>query len=305
MTLAANGLLVQSADHRLIRVKDGSVYDDSEPKHLFAQSMGGQASFISFAGVGEVPGRGRASKVLYRAVSEPLDSKASFEDIAEAVREAGTHWLRSVRGDRRHSFTMAGFHIEDQKVETRIALISNWQRVGTIERSRVTTTDAADASNDFAVTWMDEWDDGEPVLLTTGLSDAVHDGDALRLTQLVRRRRTLEGLSRAVAHVNRTAAGRSSGISPHCTTVSLVIGRTQVNGISLGHSRDGEQEVPIPSAMTGFDLRSVLGDAVAEIWEKEGLTGVPQVRPSSTFGASLPFRTEGSPFANPSDRFLT
>lgn len=305
MTLGANALLVQSADHRLSRL-DGSLYDDEEPKQLLVQSMGRQASVVCYSGVGEVPGRGRASELLYSAVSA-LDTHASLQDVAEAVREAGTRWLRGVSGDRRHSFTLAGLVVrpDDRVIETHVGLISNRQRVREIRRSRALTEDTDRATDDFVITWLDEWDDGEPVLLATGTHQAVHDGEALRLTRLVRSRRSTAGLARAMATVNRTAAGRSTAISPNCTTASFLLGRTQINGMSLGHTSAGDAEVAIPRAICGFDLRTLLADVLAEVPNRfPDFVGTPQMRPSSSYAESLPFGTTGSPFAHPDDPLL-
>ena len=134
MTLAANGLLVQSADHRLMRVPDGSLYDDAEPKHLFVQSLGGQASVVSFTEY-EVRLRARVGSVVPGGKRTAGQSRASLEDIAEAVCvPVAKDWLQGIVGDRRHTFTMAGFNVKEAEVETRIALISNWQRMREIDR---------------------------------------------------------------------------------------------------------------------------------------------------------------------------
>ena len=69
MTLAANGLLVQSADHRLSR-PDGTDYVDSAPKQMRIQSLGNQVSVVCYAGIGVVSGRGSAADLLYRTASD-------------------------------------------------------------------------------------------------------------------------------------------------------------------------------------------------------------------------------------------
>jgi hypothetical protein len=80
MTLAGEGFIVQSADHRLTELPSHRVVDDAERKQLLVLLERGAAA-ISFAGIGIADGK-RAAEVLYEAVVQagnPL--AAAFDDI--------------------------------------------------------------------------------------------------------------------------------------------------------------------------------------------------------------------------------
>ena len=302
MTLAAAGLLVQTADHRLVTLPDRALLDDAEPKHVQVQSLRWCAA-VSFAGVGEVRGRGRASAVLYRAITD-ANADASFEDVATAVADAGTVWLRGVASDaRRHTFVMGGFLFGDderlaEEIPTRLAVISNHQRLGTKAGPDLSLHDVP-VLDRFAVSVIDVV---EPLVLITGMHPAVRADERARLARLVNRRRTTRQLAAAMAYINEAASERpeaAGAISPHCTSVAMLVGTGQVKGMGRAHAAAPQRDAPIASARPGFDEAEILRRAV----EAEGRDWSTGQVVSATFVAGWPSDvvSSGSPYADHED----
>jgi hypothetical protein len=302
ISLIADGLIVQTADHRLMGSDRAPCTEDDAPKQLVATAKT-WATSICFAGVAQLGHRGRASEVLHKAI-EGTNVSASFIDAVNAMANGLTRWMAGATGDTRMSVTMAGFVAGEEVRLTQVALVSNWQRLSGEHNSMLLTADVPMAENRFAVS---DAIVTTPVTLVSGWCPAVRDDERIRLTRLVRQKRTLEQLARAMAYINRAASERKEAketISPACTSVAVVVGPTQINGRSLAHVDEAEREVVVPKAWCGFDLRGYMAKVVAEVWRNEGLPGAPQTLPSSTFTPGRTGANGGSPYANPDDRFF-
>lgn len=304
ISLAADGLLVQSADHRLTNLATGTIVDDAEKKQLVISLANNGAVAICFSGVGEVAGRGRASEILFQAAVEagPL-FEVSMDQLLESLGAKSTAWLRGVRGDTRHSFVAAGFDVTSTEIVTRVALVSNCQRIAGQEDSMLVVADHLPEQVFEVSTAVIT----EPIVLVAGMHPAVARSDRLALTRLARNHRQTIQIARRMAYVNRAAAATSAArdaVSPHCTTVSLVVGRTQINGMTLAHTTS-EHEIPIEHVSAGHDDRDFIAAAIKEVWRELGRTDTPVQRGSSTCAINLPWLTRGSPYASPSDTLMT
>jgi hypothetical protein len=301
INLVADRLIVQTADHRLM-ASDRPLPDDDTPKQFVASGKGWAAA-ICYAGVAQLRGRGSVSKILCEAL-EAAKASSSFLDVAGALADRASRWMAPATGERRLSITMAGITAGAGQGLTRIALVSNWQRLGEERDSMLLVESLLEAQNRFEVT---DATVTAPVTVVSGWWPAVRDKDRIDLTRLVRRRRTIDELARATAHVNRVAAKRPEAkctISSACTSIAVVVGPTQANGRSLAHADDGEREIVVPKVWCGFDLPGYMGKVVAEVWRQQGLPGVPQTVPSSTFVIGGPEPSGPSPYANTNDRFF-
>ncbi len=300
ISLVADGLVVQSADHRLVELPSQKVIDDAERKQLVVQ-VGTGAAAISFAGIGDIPGRGRASQLLYdTAVKAGLPFEVSLDKLVDDLRHNSSEWLRVVGGDRRHSFVVAAIETVGDQVVTKLSLVSNYQTISGQQGSSLQVQDEPRARDSFSVSSVLV---GEPTVLVAGMHPAIRDEDRVALTRMVRDRRMSIQLARRMAYVNRSAASRSQAqgmISPHCTTAALLLGCTQINGLTLAHT-DQEQEIPIEIVMAGADERRIVQEAIEKVWREEGRTDTPVQRGSSTSAVALKGITAGSPYANPSD----
>ena len=116
----------------------------------------------------------------------------------------------------------------------------------------MTTLDAAAASDDLEVTWLDDWDQGEPVLLDHGLGGGGTTGTGAYSRNSVRiaaRWRAYPG----DGQVNRTARRRLIRDQPTVHDRWSPIVDHGMNGMSLTERAAMEEEVTIPAAMCGFD----------------------------------------------------
>jgi hypothetical protein len=304
MSLVADGLIVQSADHRLVELPSGRVVDDAEKKQLVIQ-MGTAVAVVSFAGVGAVAGRGRASELLYdTAVNAGEPFQVSLDQLLQKLRLDATEWLRGVRGDwRRHSFVVAAIENVGDEVITKVSLVSNYQRINSQDGPTLQVQDNPQALDSFNVSSQIV---SEPTVLVAGMHPAVGEKDRLALTRLVRDRRMTIQLARRMAYVNRAAASRTHArgmISPHCTTAAQLLARTQINGMTIAHT-DQEREIPIETVMAGFDTRPVLEEAIRAAWRAQGRTDTPIQRGSVSSGKTLNGTTTGSPYANRDDQLF-
>jgi hypothetical protein len=297
LTLAGDGFIVQSADHRLVGVPTKQVVDESERKQLLVQ-LGDGAAAVCFSGVGFTSTGRRASQVLYEAAlnaGPPFET--SFDAVAESIRSASESWLRGVRYG--HSFVMSGFESTDDAILTRVAMISNYQRLqGEMNehgREAPVVVDAELTAGRFVISSVEVT---EPVVLVAGMHPAVTIAERQRLTRAMRKRRLSSQLARSLAYVNATASIREAakrGISADCTTISLVVGRRQINGMTRAHG-DREIEVVTEIVQPGNDMRAILQTAIEQIWREQGLSGTPIQRASSTLAIPLRRETRGSPY---------
>lgn len=304
MSLVADGLIVQSADHRLVELPSGRIVDDAEKKQLVVQ-LGTAVAVISFAGVGAVAGRGRASELLYdTAVNAGQPFQVSLDQLIQKLRLKSTAWLRGVRGDRRrHSFVVAAIEDVGDAIITKVSMVSNYQTIDSQEGPVLQVQDNPQALDSFTVSSQIV---SQPTVLVAGMHPAVDEKDRLALTRLVRDRRMMIQLARRMAYVNRAAASRPQArgmISPHCTTAAQLLARTQINGMTIAHT-DQEREIPIETVMAGFDARPVLEEALRTAWREQGRTDTPVQRGSMSSGKTLSGTTTGSPYANKDDKLF-
>lgn len=300
ISLVADGLVVQSADHRLVELPSRRIVDDAERKQLVVQ-LGMGTAVISFAGIGGVRGRRSASQLLYdTAVKAGEPFQISLDELVDELRRTSTEWLHAVRGDRRHSFVVAAMEDVGDQIVTRLLLVSNYQTITGQRSSTLQVEDEPRALDNFSVSSEVV---GEPTVLVAGMHPAVRDEDRIALTRMVRDRRKSIQLARRMAYVNRNSASRSQAegmVSPHCTTAALLLSRTQINGMTLAHT-DQEREIPIEIVQVGTDQRRMMQEALKKVWREQGYVGTPVLRGSSTTGKTLKGTTAGSPYADSGD----
>ena len=299
VSLLADGLIVQSADHRLLEIPSGKIVTNFEKKQFVVQLSGPCLATISFAGLGAVEGYPTSQLLYDTALKAGGPGQVSLDQFIEDLRRNATKWLRRVPVDNRHhSFVVAGIELVEDEVVTKVSLVSNYQTITGQEGLDLQVDNSVHASESFAVS---SYVVGEPIVLVAGMHAAVPRSDRLALTRMVRnRRRTIE-LARRLAYINRWAALRAEdNVSPECTTAALLLGCTQINAMTRAH-REGEYDVAIDVVMTGVDQRRI----IEEIWHKEGMTGTPHMRGSAAGAVSLNGTTTGSSYANPDDVLLT
>lgn len=255
-----------------------------------------------YAGIGTIKGRKSAGDTLRSAVVGPASKdRMSIGDIADALAPEAERWLRGVGGDTRHSFSLSGIEIDGARVRTRVALVSNWQRLEHGRNGDLLTVDSKAANVGFSIDLIDVT---EPILLVTGMHPALGREARLRLMRLTRRRRTTSQLAHEMAMMNRVAAGHNAAqktISPHCTSISMLLSAGEICGTAFAHTRS-EGPVVTPLVNTGpDDSASWVETVIADHWRKEGRSSPPKRRPSMNFYLGFPCKTKESPYRHKKD----
>jgi hypothetical protein len=300
ITLVADGLIVQTSDHRLTEQPGSMLITDEEPKQMYALADD-WAAVVGFAGIGYVRTDSRiirASDIAYDAVTK-AGRKAGFAATADAIATGATRWLRAVTGDRRHSFVMAGLVVQSPEVITRVAVISNWQRPDVGADAVVATIDTA-ARDHFDVSIFDTY---EPAVLAMGCHPAVRQAELFRIKRMANAKRSTRQIASVMSYVNGAASQRPAAkdaVSRHCTSVAILLSRRQINGEATAHTEGREQPVPVLQGNAVF--RNALERTVAELQAKgEIAPGIVAPPRSSTFAKSVPVEFRDLPYTTPAD----